>query len=111
MVTYKERANHLRLLMYKYVKGQLTTSEKTELDAFINRSPENAKIVELLTTPDNGASLLQYYEERKKRAEAFNFQDVLDRYKRYKRRRMIRITLVISIALLLISGAAYFLVW
>lgn len=99
------------MLMYKYVKGELTIAEKEKLDDFINRSPENAKLFELLTTPDNGAKLLQWHTLNEKNWEGYSFQSILDRHRHKRRPYKLQLWVVTAIVLMLLGVSTYFLIW
>ena len=109
MKSNSAKASELRLLIYKYAKGQLTLHEKQQLDAFMNRSPENASLVELLISPDGPALLLERKARLEKVWKGHSFQTILHKYKR-KRRKLFMQWYVIALVLLLVMGSAYFMV-
>ncbi len=57
-----EKAKAIRVLIYKRMSGDLSIDEQKELDDFINASPENAELVDLLTSDSGMVALLQQYE-------------------------------------------------
>lgn len=111
MKTYGNYAKDLKLLMYKHVKGLLTAAEKEKLDEFINRSPVNAELFELLTTPDNGAKLLQWYARNEKDWEGYSFKAILDKRKRKRRPLKLQLWVVAATVLMLLIVSTWFLIW
>jgi hypothetical protein len=109
MSTYSTKARELRQLIYKYAKGQLTLEEKQQLDEFMNRSPENANLVALLTSPEGPARLLEEQAQLEAVWKGHSFQTILDKLERKRPQPFKHRTLIILLLLLFLAGAAYFL--
>jgi hypothetical protein len=110
MKTYSAKARELRLLIYKYAKGQLTMEEKQQLDEFMNRSPENASLVELLTSPEGPAQLLERQAHLEAVWKGHSFQTILNKIKQKRRRPFRQWHLIILLLMLLLVGSAYFVI-
>ncbi|AXY73925.1 hypothetical protein D3H65_07995 [Paraflavitalea soli] len=111
MKNYSARASELRLLIYKYAKGQLTMHEKQQLDAFMNRSPENADLVHLLTSPEGPSLLLERQARFDKVWKGHSFQTILNKYHRKRRRIQMRWTIITTLVVLLVAVMACYVVY
>lgn len=111
MKKHSAQARELRLLIYKYAKGTLTANEKIKLDNFMNRSPENASLVELLISPDGPARLLERQARMEKMWEGHKFLFVLRRLKRKRRRPILQLNVVTILVLMLLIGSTCFLLF
>ncbi|WP_315824034.1 hypothetical protein [Paraflavitalea speifideaquila] len=76
----------------------------------MNRSPENASLVELLTSPEGPNLLLERQAHLEQAWEGHSFQTILNKYKRKRRPLSLQLYLVTIIVLLLVVGTGYFLV-
>lgn len=85
-------------------------NEKRKLDDFMNRSPENASLVELLISPQGPALLLKRQARLEKVWKGHSFKKLLNKYRRKRRRPFMQMPVIIAIILMLVLGAAYFLI-
>ncbi|AXY72701.1 hypothetical protein D3H65_01365 [Paraflavitalea soli] len=104
-------ATRLRLLIYKQAKGVLTVDEQAQLDTFVNRSVENARLVKLLTTDAGYAILLR---DQARSEKAWKGKHLHLTHKHYRRKRSdnyMQLSIVAGIVLALLIGVVYFLIW
>ena len=105
-------AREILRLIFKHKRTQLTADEQQMLDDFVNGSPDNAELVQLLATSEGYDKLLTEEVEAEKVWQGTKFHFPHDRHKRRKPAISILQLILITITVLLLVGvAAWFLVW